>query len=297
MPGWLFMYVPIICMLIPCACILIYLKRQQAQDRKSPLVDDLLRLPGETLNQRSRDSIFDLCGAFAASVLFPAIGMILLLHSWIDPERIRFNFSAILAALCVVGGMGWAVWKTFRILQKITSTNRGLEGELATAQLLTPLLAEGWQLFHDLPMKRGNVDHVLVGPTGVYAIETKYRSKRQSLKGQEGVRAEYDGKSIRFAGGATEQLPIQQAQAVAKELSQWLHGKIGEPVQVVPVVALPGWFVTSPQRIASGQVHVINPKGHYLFRKRAYLMEPSLQVRVANTLKELAVRPAPGANK
>lgn len=297
MPGWLFTYVPIVCMLTPCACIFIYLKRQQAQDRKSPLVDDLLRLPGETLNQGGRDKIFDLCGAFAASILFPAIGMIVLLHSWVDPERVRFNFSATLAALFVIGGMGWAIWKTFRILQQITTTNRGLEGELATAQLLTPLLAEGWQLFHDLPMKRGNIDHVLVGPTGVYAIETKYRSKRPSMKGQEGVRAEYDGNSIRFAGGANEQLPVQQAQAVASELSKWLHGKIGEPVCVVPVVALPGWFVKTTQKPGNGQAYVINPKVHYLFQKRPAQIEQSTQVRVTAALRELAVRPAPGANQ
>ncbi|MFG0382088.1 nuclease-related domain-containing protein [Pseudomonas sp. zbq_18] len=297
MPSWLITLFPALCMLVPCAAILIYLQRQKMEDRKSPLVDDLLRLPGETLNERFRDTVFDLCGVFAASMFVPAIGLLVLLNSWVDPARIKFGAVAIVSAITIFGGIGWSLWKILKILRTITTTKRGLEGELATAQLLTPLLAEGWQLFHDLPMKRSNIDHVLVGPTGVYAIETKYRSKRLSLKGKEGAQAEYDGSSIRFAGGANEHLPVQQAQAVAGELSKWLHDKLGEPVSVVPVVALPGWFVKTTQKPGNGQVYVINPKVHYLFQKRPARVEQTIQIRVAAALRELAVRPAPGANQ
>lgn len=297
MPSWLITLFPAICMLVPCAGIFFYLKRQEREDRKSPLVDDLLRLPGETLNERFRDTIFDLCGVFAASMFVPAIGLLVLFNSWVDPAKIKFGPVAAVAILTTLAGISWSLWKTLKILRTISTTRRGLEGELATAQLLTPLLAEGWQLFHDLPMKRGNVDHVLIGPTGVYAIETKYRSKRLSLKGKEGAQAEYDGNSIRFAGGANEHLPVQQAQAVANELSKWLHGKLGEPVNVVPVVALPGWFVKTTQKPGNGQAYVINPKVHYLFQKRPAQIQQSTQLRVAAALRELAIRPAPGANQ
>lgn len=295
MPSWLISFLPIICMLVPLAGVFGYLKYLQREDRRSPLTDDLLRLPGETLNEKFRDFAFDLCGALTASILIPAVGLVTLLNSWVDPARIKFDGNAIFIALLILVGLSWSLWTTLKILRTVSITRRGLEGELATAQLLTPLLADGWQLFHDLPMKRGNIDHVLVGPTGVYAIETKYRSKRQSLKGKEAAQAEYDGRTIRFAGGASEHLPAQQAQAVANELSKWLHGKIGEPVGVVPVVALPGWFVKTTQKPANGQTYVINPKVHYLFHKRPAHMEAPLQVRVSAALRELAVRPDPAA--
>ncbi len=295
MPSWLIGFIPTVCMLVPLAGVFGYLKYLQREDRRSPLTDDLLRLPGETLNEKFRDFAFDLCGALTASILIPAIGLISLLNSWVDPARIQFNFNAFFIGLLILAGVSWSLWRTLKILRTISITRRGLEGELATAQLLTPLLADGWQLFHDLPMKRSNIDHVLVGPTGVYAIETKYRSKRQSLKGKESAQAEYDGRAIRFAGGATEHLPAQQAQAVASELSKWLHGKIGEPVAVVPVVALPGWFVKTTQKPVNGQTYVINPKVHYLFQKRPHQMEATLQVRISAALRELAVRPDPAA--
>lgn len=296
MLSWLIVLIPTLCMLVPLAGTFGYLKFLQREDRRSPITDDLLRLPGETLNEQFRDTAFDLYGALTGSILIPAIGLLTLLSRWIDPERIRFDGTMVFVGLLILGGLSWSLWKTLKILRTATITRRGFEGELATAQLLTPLLADGWQLFHDLPMKRGNIDHVLVGPTGVYAVETKYRSKRLSLKGKEGAQAEYDGSAIRFAGGATEHLPVQQAQAVANELSKWLHGKVGEPVSVQPVVALPGWFVKTTQRHVNGQPYVINPKAHGLFHSRPQQMEATLRVRITAAIRELAIRPNP-ANK
>lgn len=53
---------------------------------------------------------------------------------------------------------------------------RGAEGEEATAVALAALPAEEWTVFHDLRWpgrKFANVDHVIVGPPGVYVIDSK----------------------------------------------------------------------------------------------------------------------------
>lgn len=50
---------------------------------------------------------------------------------------------------------------------------RGIEGEERVAELLAELEPEGFRAVHDLDIGRGNADHVLVGPTGVFVIETK----------------------------------------------------------------------------------------------------------------------------
>ena len=51
----------------------------------------------------------------------------------------------------------------------------GAEGERRTARLLAPLERRGYQVFHDLavPGSAANVDHVVVGPSGVYVIDSK----------------------------------------------------------------------------------------------------------------------------
>jgi hypothetical protein len=58
---------------------------------------------------------------------------------------------------------------------------RGAEGERLTAKALQPLEAKGWILLNDLPLAEGsqaNIDHVLIGPPGIFVIETKiYKGK------------------------------------------------------------------------------------------------------------------------
>jgi hypothetical protein len=49
----------------------------------------------------------------------------------------------------------------------------GAEGEKATARQLGPLRRRGWMLFNDLDTGHGNIDRVLVGPAGVFVLESK----------------------------------------------------------------------------------------------------------------------------
>ena len=49
----------------------------------------------------------------------------------------------------------------------------GADGEKATARQLRPLLKQGWALYHDIEIEHGNIDHVLVGPAGVFMLESK----------------------------------------------------------------------------------------------------------------------------
>jgi hypothetical protein len=63
---------------------------------------------------------------------------------------------------------------------------RGAEGEEATAVELAALPAESWTVFHDLrwPGRRfANVDHMVVGPPGVFVIDSKNWSGTISVRG------------------------------------------------------------------------------------------------------------------
>jgi hypothetical protein len=50
---------------------------------------------------------------------------------------------------------------------------RGAEGEERVGRVLDGLQQTGWFALHDVALGRGNIDHVLVGPGGLYTIETK----------------------------------------------------------------------------------------------------------------------------
>ena len=52
---------------------------------------------------------------------------------------------------------------------------RGAAGEEWTAGLLDGLPRRRWAVWHDLPVpgSRANIDHLVVGPTGVWVVDTK----------------------------------------------------------------------------------------------------------------------------
>jgi hypothetical protein len=60
--------------------------------------------------------------------------------------------------------------------EHIAKWGRGAAGERRTAKVLRPLRRRGWTITHDVQRDRGNLDHVLVGPPGVFLLETKVRA-------------------------------------------------------------------------------------------------------------------------
>jgi nuclease-like protein len=85
----------------------------------------------------------------------------------------------------VVGGLaamvaGWAL--RFRPSPDVVAWRQGAAGERRTARLLDPLERHGWAVLHDLaiPRSRANLDHLVIGPGGVFVIDSKqYRGRLQ----------------------------------------------------------------------------------------------------------------------
>jgi hypothetical protein len=64
----------------------------------------------------------------------------------------------------------------------VLNWGRGAEGERWTAKELAPLARYGWTVEHDLQRPRGNRDHVVHGPSGIYLIETKHLAGRVTVE-------------------------------------------------------------------------------------------------------------------
>jgi hypothetical protein len=70
----------------------------------------------------------------------------------------------------------------FRPSPDAVAWRRGAAGERRTARLLDPLERYGWAVLHDLavPGSRANIDHLVIGPGGVFVIDSKqYRGRLQ----------------------------------------------------------------------------------------------------------------------
>jgi hypothetical protein len=79
-----------------------------------------------------------------------------------------------LAGLAVAALVGWRL--RFRPSEQARAWQRGATGERKTARLLDRLTRDGYVVFHDLTVPettRANVDHLVIGPTGVFMIDSK----------------------------------------------------------------------------------------------------------------------------
>lgn len=118
-------------------------------------------------------------------------------------------------------------------------------------------------MYHDFPAEEFNIDHVVVGPSGVFAVETKGRAKLDKGRGTIDAQVIYDGKGLQFPDWS-ERKPLNQAKRQAVWLAKWLSSAIGEPVAVKPALALAGWFI---KRTQPGDVAVFNGKNPFFLAR------------------------------
>src|SRR6266540_4381998 len=88
-------------------------------------------------------------------------------------SQIGLPLSGLLG-LAVAALVGWRL--RFRPSEQARTWQRGAQGERRTARLLDRLTRDGFVVFHDLAMPgntSANVDHLVIGPTGVFVIDSK----------------------------------------------------------------------------------------------------------------------------
>jgi hypothetical protein len=78
-----------------------------------------------------------------------------------------------LVGLVAAALVGWRL--RFRSSEQARSWQRGAHGERRTVRLLDRLTCDGFVVFHDLavPGSPANVDHLVIGPSGVFVIDSK----------------------------------------------------------------------------------------------------------------------------
>ncbi len=84
-----------------------------------------------------------------------------------------------------VAGAFLALWITLRDTppRYVETWREGAEGERKAEKTLRPLERGGWNVVHDIQNERGNYDHVAVGPSGVYLLESKNLQGVVSVRG------------------------------------------------------------------------------------------------------------------
>jgi hypothetical protein len=120
------------------------------------------------------------------------------------------------AAALTAAAVGWRL--RFHVSAETAAWRRGARGERRTARALRKLVRQGWTVLHDVavPGSRANGDHLLIGPPGVFLVDSKA----------------WHGHITQAADGSAwhNGHPLEQTLATVRWEAQQLAGAIGAPV-------------------------------------------------------------------
>jgi hypothetical protein len=113
----------------------------------------------------------------------------------------------------------------------------GAVGEQWTGWSLRELESQGWRIFHDLAASHGNIDHVAVGPGGVFLLDSKRWRGSVTVEGDSAVvrRLEDPDLQWRFTSPA-------HVKRLAVEVSEAIRASTRATVWVTPVIVVWGEF-------------------------------------------------------
>jgi hypothetical protein len=233
---------------------------------RSPFKEKLLRPAGEGLRLRIeeiRDEIMERGLVLVTALVAPILVIV-------ATDTRSWALNVIIGSLVSVVGYGAAFWqwrKVKGLRNELRNSRLGFDGERYVAEKLSTLSSQGYRIYHDFvfDMKPGgeastfNIDHIVIGTTGVFALETKtYRQPNGELpEGHESYKVTASSDHLHLPKGYRTAKPMAQARRNAEDLSAWLSGSSPEKVPVVPVVVMPGWYVTDDK---SGKVRVLSGK-------------------------------------
>ena len=211
-------------------------EQERKKNRFSPFTEKMLRSPGYSLNKQLEEKGDDLLIPFMIVALFP----FLLVHFL---KGANFE-TRLVAGFIFLLPMVWAINKIRKDFKEIRKLRLGFEGEVYTGQELNYLMRQGAWVYHDIPYKYGNIDHIIVSKAGIFTVETKAVRKPANDKGGKEAKVSVKNGSLVFPHFTTAE-PIEQAKRHSRYVKKFLLRKTGHNYPVYAVVSLPGWYVDS----------------------------------------------------
>ena len=129
---------------------------------------------------------------------------------------------------------GFAMYRLVRTIRAWRQVRFLRDANIAVGHSLQQIATGHGRVFHDVPTSAGVVDHVIVGQSGIHAVNVvarrALRRKTVALSGNE-LRFQPDGQTIPIADIATR----------TTKLEQEFRDLLKNAVRVRSVIAVPGW--------------------------------------------------------
>lgn len=131
---------------------------------------------------------------------------------------------------------GFAAWRLGSTILARRSVKFMRDANVAIGHQLQQISVGANRVFHDVDTSAGVVDHVLVGQTGIYAVNVVAR------RGAKTGSAVLSGEELLFSG-SNKSTPIVGVTASAARLEKEICQLLGHKIRVRSVVAVPGWEI------------------------------------------------------
>ncbi|MDR9500997.1 MAG: nuclease-related domain-containing protein [Desulfurivibrionaceae bacterium] len=232
-----------------------FIFRRATRNKKPSLTTDFPRGPGQTRQTEIEEVTADI---LTKTVIIPFIPLIiysiLVAQCTLSPARPGNAVISLylIGTVAIIFSLCRDVWT---LINRSNSLRLQVEGERAVGQELSILTAAGFRIFHDFPAPDFKIDHLAVGPQGIFVIETTPTAKTKK-EGQQKSTVQFDDEKL-IPPGWGEKQPVQEAKDKSVWLEKWLEKSTGELHKTTAVIAVLGW---APDRAGSGRVKIYNGK-------------------------------------
>lgn len=248
------------CLLLSSASAALFYWRQQSKHRRPPVEFKLLRAPGELSLRALRQIEAWLPIMLLGAVMIPMLFGLVIFLCVPQLEGLPYVLAIVLGWGAMLALLYYAGLFIHRHLEQRRTLELRYLGERAVAEELSPLLAQGYRLFHDVAIhgveSNVDLDHVLVGPNGVTIIECETRQRSIVKEAQRDHEVAFDGKTIMWPSGADRDT-VAAIENETVSFNKWLLQTTGYHIQVNPLLTVPGWWVNVT---GHGLVNVVNHK-------------------------------------
>ncbi len=260
-----------------------------SKDKKtrSPL-KEIPRNPGESIREELGRQIND---KFMFLAMITLCGIAFVIWQWLHYFNVLSPVHPAIWTFFIFCLVVITIRAYVNVRKKVNALRQGYEGEKVVARRLEELRRKDFRVFHDIPVKIGerefNIDHLLVGPKGVYVIETKTWSK--PWRGRAEIA--HDDERIWVDGQERDRNPMDQAKALRSFIWGFIHKRTGKKCKVWGVVIFPGWFVKEGESRSNSGIWVLNEKRlvKYLDQEPTVLNEEEIQM-IDSYIQELYPR-------
>lgn len=200
---------------------------------------------------------------------------------WLQVSRKAPSPEFWLASAIIITGVAAIAY--LRLIPKAWNLVRGERGERKIGEILEAARAQGYRAYHDLVEDGFNIDHVVVGPSGIYAIETKFRSGYGEIEYRNG-----SGLFIVGSKCEDERDPLAQARGSARAVRVKLKEQTSTNYPVKAVLVYVGdWKIKNAGRDTDVAVLSTNELENYFVRYQPELSPNEIQM-IASHLERSA---------